>query len=147
MKNAPPSMKKFSIHFATGVVASPNFPGNYPNNLEKTETLLVDQDLVLLLQFTAFDIEYQSTCPWDHLTIKDGDGATLMNKTCGSCDSMQACDFLPASIKSSSNVVDLLFVTNGNGRKAGWSVSWIAVPPGQCHHSPNTGILEEASEI
>ena len=118
---------------ATGVVTSPNYPGNYPNNLEKTETIQVEQGLVLLLQFTAFDVSYQSTCPSDHLTITDGDGTTLMGKTCGSCPaSSLPCSFLPAAIRSRSNVVNFLFVSNSDNTKTGWSVSWIAVTPGEC---------------
>ena len=42
---------------ATGVVTSPNYPGNYPNNFEKIEMIKVEEGLMLKLQFTAFDIE------------------------------------------------------------------------------------------
>ena len=39
------------------MVTSPNYPGNYPNNLEKkTEIIQVELGLVISLQFTAFDI-------------------------------------------------------------------------------------------
>ena len=83
----------------------------------------MEQGLVLLLQFTAFDIEYDPACIWDHLTITDGNGTTLMEKSCGST--------LPADIASRSNVVNLAFSTNGWNEKTGWSVSWIAVTPGE----------------
>ena len=108
--------------FATGVSTSPNYPGNYPSNLEKTETILVEQGLILSLQFTAFDIESDSTCRYDHLTITDGDGTTLMEKSCGST--------LPAAITSTSNMVNLVFNTDSITTKTGWSLSWSTVTPG-----------------
>ena len=126
------------ILFTTGEVTSPNYPNNYPNGLNKTQTIRVEKGLIISLQFTAFDIEaeydydydtyeydYDSLiCPFDHLTITDGDGTTLMEKSCGST--------LPANITSSSNIVKLLFTTDDWGTKTGWSVSWSAVTPGEC---------------
>ena len=111
---------------ATGNVTSPNYPGNYPNNLEKTDTIQVKKGLIISLQFTAFDIESYSTgvC-FDHLTITDGDGTTLMEKSCGTT--------LPADITSTSNIVKLVFSTDGyDAGSSGWSVSWSAVTPGEC---------------
>ena len=110
------------ILLATGEVTSPNYPDNYPNNLEKTDTIQVEQGLILSLQFTAFDVESHSTCDYDHLTITDGDGTTLMEKSCGST--------LPANITSTSNIVKLVFITNWRTTRAGWSVKWSAVTSG-----------------
>ena len=88
------------------------------------------------LQFTAFQIEaeydydyetyeydYESVnfC-YDHLTILDGDGTTLMEKSCGSS--------LPAAITSRTNSVTLIFSTDDSYAKTGWSVNWTAVTPG-----------------
>ena len=114
------------ILLATGEVTSPNYPDNYPNNLEKIETIQVEQGLILSLQFTAFDIESHSTCDYDHLTITDGDGTTLMEKSCGTT--------LPADITSTSNIVKLVFRTDGDVTRSGWSVSWSANTPGECQH-------------
>ena len=85
----------------------------------------VEQGLVISLEFIAFDIEYESTCSWDHLTIMDGDGTTLMEKSCNfNC-------MLPTTITSTSNVINLVFSTDWyDGGNSGWSVSWIAVTPG-----------------
>merc|ERR1719500_732127 len=105
-----------------GEVTSPNYPNNYPNGLLKTETIQVEEGLILSLQFTAFDIESHSTCAYDHLTITDGDGTTLMEKSCGSS--------LPATITSRTNSVTLIFTTDDSYAKTGWSVNWTAVTPG-----------------
>ena len=127
------------------MVTSPNYPGNYPNLLDRTETIQVAHGQILSLQLTAFDIEYGgTTCLKDQLTITDGDGATLMEKSCGSSSDGniviggQSIDSsLPAAIISTSNVVNLVFITDGDSRTGrtcctGWSVSWIAVTPGEC---------------
>ena len=82
----------------------------------------VEEGLILSLQFTAFDIESHSTCAYDHLTITDGDGTTLMEKSCGSS--------LPAAITSRTNSVTLIFSTDDSYAKTGWSVNWTAVTPG-----------------
>ena len=67
-----------------GVLTSPNYPGNYPNSVEKTETIQVENGLLVLMHFTEFDIEAQFdwdsevfdydfsssfTCPFDHLQL------------------------------------------------------------------------------
>ena len=119
---------------ATGVVTSPNYPDNYPNRLEKTETIQVEQGLIISLQFTAFDIESHSTCYFDHLTITDGDGTTLMEKSCGTT--------IPAAIRSTSNLVNLVFSTDRfDDGNSGWSVSWSTVTPGECQQQHLSGKL------
>ena len=109
--------------FATGVVTSANYPNNYPNNLERTEMIEVEQGLILSLTFSAFDIYLSGSCRRDHLTITDGDGTTLMEKSCGSS--------LPAAITSISNMIRLHFSTDDSGTSTGWNVSWTAVTTGE----------------
>ena len=101
---------------AEGVLSSPNYPGKYPNNHKKTKKIEGGNGTVLVLEFTAFDVEYHASCRFDYLKIRDGDGTTLMGKTCGSS--------LPNQITSKSNIVFLDFKTNGKGRRTGWSVYW-----------------------
>ena len=142
--------------FALGVITSPNHPGNYPNNLEKTETIQVEQGLIILLEFNAFDIDLSSylknpdydsndyhfnyydydspDCVWDYLTITDGNGTTLMEKSCGSSIYGDAVigheniySSLPPAIRSRSNTINLMFTTDVRGTRTGWSVSWRAV--------------------
>ena len=74
------------------------------------------------MQFTAFDVEYDSTCSDDHVTIKNGDGTTLMEKTCGSS--------LPAAVTSTSNIVEIYFHTDSGWSYSGWRLTWRAVTPG-----------------
>ena len=76
----------------------------------------------MALQFTAFDLEAHKTCSYDFLNMTDGDGTTLMGKTCG--------DSLPDNITSWSNVIKMVFRTDGSQQRSGWSLSWEALSPG-----------------
>ena len=106
--------------FSTGVVTSPdhpNHPGVYSHNLKKTQTIKVKQGLLVSLHFTRFTL-YDN----DYLSITDGDGTTLMGRTSGYTK--------PANITSRTNVLKLLFTTNEETTRTGWSVNWSAVTPG-----------------
>ena len=111
-----------------GGFSSPGYPGKYPDNLEKPDAVQVKQGLILELQFTAFEIE----CKYDHLTITDADGTTLMEKSCGS--------IMPANITSTTNIINVLFSSTSvqlylgdrrNDVTTGWKVNWRAVEPGE----------------
>ena len=115
----------------------------------------MEQGLLLLLQFTAFDIQFQddrsndvlTNCN-DHLTIMDGDGTTLMEKSCGPdingsilVGNKMSGSFLPVPVRSRSNIVNLMFSSDGTTKgRGGWSLSWSAVTPGNsmrstmCYH-------------
>jgi len=96
-----------------GVVTSPNYPRNYPNSLRKTETIRVEDGMVLTLQFTAFNTETS----YDKLTIRDENGKTLMESRSGTS--------LPPNIESRTNVY-LDFHTDQTTVSSGWSVNWYA---------------------
>ena len=83
----------------------------------------MEQGSIITLTFTAFEIEPDVNCLHDHLTIIDGYGTILMEKSCGSA--------LPTPITSKSNIVDLKFRTDGVAWKkfTGWIVNWAAIPP------------------
>ena len=78
--------------------------------------------MVVVLQFTSFDVEFNSVCKYDHLTITEGDGTTLMEKSCGTT--------LPTNMTSNSNMVSLFFKTDDRDAKKGWSVGWSALKAG-----------------
>ena len=120
---------------ATGNVASPNHPDNYPNNLDKTQTIEVASGKILRLEFTHFDVAtcYDiNTCPCDFVKIVDGDGATLMDKSCGhsSRDPSDSYYFLPPIITTRSNRVEIFFHTDASDTQPGWSLRWSAVTTG-----------------
>ena len=132
------------VLFPTGVVTSPGFPGKYPSDLNTRETIQVEEGLVVYLHFDAFEIQGSDNCKFDYLRIMDSDGTTLMDKKCGF--------ELPNDILSTSNIVNLEFVTNSYIANSGWNVRWSAVTPGECHqqyvwiildHFPNSSFLRK----
>jgi len=123
-----------------GVVTSPNHPGNYPNDLKQTETIQVEQGLTITLEFSDFQMQGSVNfvnfvqCRSDSLRITDGDGTTLMERSCGSTSDGNVViggqsigSSLPPAIKSRSNTINLVFTTGGSSTRSGWSVSWRAV--------------------
>ena len=139
-------MKKFSFSLEitfSGNVTSPNYPNNYPDRFEKTELVQVEQGMILSIEFVAFDIDFDPVlcdlnCNCDHLTITDGDGTTLMGKSCGSTSNSTAIfegrligSSLPPAIISRSNSISIVFKTGSLGSMSGWKVNWKAVAPGK----------------
>ena len=110
-------MKLLHYCLSTGVVTSPNYPCNYPKNLNRTTTITAKEGMVVELEFTAFNTE----SGYDTLAILDNDGTVLSNERSGDC--------LPPKMWSRTNVVHLQFVTNSGGTRTGWSASWASVAP------------------
>ena len=124
-----------------GEITSPNYPeSNYPNNLEKTETIQVKRGMVLRLEFTDFAVEWEPTCQYDYVRITDGDGTILMNNSCGfsSVDPSEPHFFLPTVMNSRTNSMSIFFRTNNVRTDPGWSLSWTEVVPGKKLHLHRT---------
>ena len=83
------------------------------------------------MQFLAFDLQPSSSgyC-LDSMTVIDGDGTILMEKTCGSINYVSDIGQGMAAIRSSSNTVKLYFSTDRDRTESGWSISWIAITEG-----------------
>ena len=116
-----------------GEITSPNYPeSNYPNNLEKTETIQVTRGMVLRLEFTDFAVEWEPTCQYDYVRITDGDGTILMNNSCGfsSVDPSEPHYFLPPVMDSRTNSMSVFLRTNNIRTDPGWRLSWTEVVPG-----------------
>ena len=113
-------------YFFAGVVKSPNYPRTYPNNLNKTDKVVVREGMILSIEFEAFDVHRYSSgpdpCTEDHLRIVDGDGTILLQKTCGTS--------LPTSFRSRSNLVNIFFFTDSSDATNGWKMKWSATTQG-----------------
>ena len=88
-------------HFTTphGILTSPSFPENYPDNADCYYTISQPTGTVILLNFLSMDTEKSSssdTC-YDYLEVRDGPSevSPLLGKLCGS--------EIPAPIISSQN--------------------------------------------
>ena len=129
---------------ATGVVTSPNHPDNYPDTLDKTQTIEVESGKRLRLEFTSFAVHACDipTCPCDFVKITDGDGTTLMDNSCGYSEyPSSSWYFLPPIITTRSNRVEIFFHTDGTVTSSGWSLSWSAVTPGECQQCNLVNLL------
>ena len=112
-------------------MTSPNYPDNYPNNLERTTIVHVERGKILRLEFTYFEVQYAGCS--DYVKITDGDGTTLMDEICGfsAVHPSVVSYFMPPIITTRSNTMEILFHTNDRqDERAGWSLSWSAVTPG-----------------
>ena len=109
-----------------------------------TEQIEVENGKILRMEFTYFAVQIcrsDYSCQCDYVRITDGDGTTLMDNSCGysSRDPSDSYYFLPPTITSRSNRVDVLFHTyddNDYGSRSGWNLSWVAMTPGECQQHP-----------
>ena len=86
---------------------------------------------MLLLQFTYFAIMvcHGEVC-CDHISVTDGHNSSLMSEACGFSSQAQIDHNLLQVMRSTSNIVNIFFSTDGSHSHAGWSLSWSAVTPG-----------------
>ena len=100
----------------TGTFTSPGYPSNYPDSKNCLITITVATGKVINLQFTAFELEADSSCSYDYVEIKDGDKT---KKYCGAS--------IPAPYMSKGNVLEVTFKSDVVITKKGFSASFTAM--------------------
>ena len=70
------------------------------------------------------DIEYHSSCRYDYVMARDGDGTVLMKKKCGLLPS-------PVVFTSRTNKVEVIFHSDGSINQSGFQLSWKEVDQNQ----------------
>ena len=82
-----------------GIITSPSYPNNYPDNADCIYSISQPTGTVILLNFFSMDIgtKWDGTCNNDYLEIRDGSSAhsPFLKKLCG--------NEIPSSIQSSQN--------------------------------------------
>ena len=113
-----------------GVITSPNYPANYPHNIDKREHITAVTGKILRLEFTEFEV----WCTDDFVKITDGDGTTLMDNSCGNSDFDPSSSyyFQPPIITSFTNTVEIYFHTDDDYAQPGWSLGWTTLAAGGC---------------
>ena len=101
------------------LVTSPGYPSNYPDNQDKTFPIKVAAGQVIEILFTDFNLEPHASCEYDHVTVLDGDGSTLLAKTCGTNK--------PGKITSKTNVANIKFKSDTSVNNKGFRAEWKAV--------------------
>ena len=67
----------------SGVLTSPNFPDNYPNDLDKIDMIAVAPGKRIDIVFTNFTVQPHPSCRHDQVSISDQDGTELLGISCG----------------------------------------------------------------
>ena len=98
----------------SGVMTSPNFPSNYPNDLHQRKTIEVAKGNVVNIRFTDFSLESPDRV--DYVELTDGDGTSL-----GHFASLQQ---LEGVITSNTETLHVLFHTDGSVTERGWRLEW-----------------------
>uniref|UniRef100_A0A4W4F6Q8 Cubilin n=1 Tax=Electrophorus electricus TaxID=8005 RepID=A0A4W4F6Q8_ELEEL len=104
-----------------GYITSPNYPSNYPQNIDCVWIILVPSGESVQLDFEDFFIEPNTGCYYDYLEVRDGasSNADLVAKLCG--------DMRPSTQHSRGSAMYLRFRTDHSithkGFKAKYSIA------------------------
>ncbi|XP_078660107.1 ovochymase-like [Branchiostoma floridae x Branchiostoma belcheri] len=98
---------------------------NYANNQDCTWKITVSTGKYVMLAFTQFDVEQDSTCGYDYVRVYDGHSthSPVLGTFCGSS--------LPSNVVASSNIMTVRFVSDSSITETGFAATYSAVdtPP------------------
>ncbi|KAI4871253.1 hypothetical protein NFI96_019773 [Prochilodus magdalenae] len=102
----------------SGEIHSPEYPNNYPNNVDCSWIITVEIGHRVFFNFTDLDIESHSSCQWDHVNIYDGPGESspLLAKVCGFT--------IPSPIFSTQNVIYVRFRSDVSNSHRGFQAQF-----------------------
>merc|ERR1719209_297759 len=115
----------------SGHLASPNYPhDDYPNHYDSVQRIRVPEGNTIWIRFTDFVCERE----YDTVTITDKDG-TRLGLFDGKHDSDD--DWRTKEIVSNSDMVEVLFHSDGSANRKGWRLNWGMVG----ESGPKSGVL------
>uniref|UniRef100_H3AEQ5 Metalloendopeptidase n=1 Tax=Latimeria chalumnae TaxID=7897 RepID=H3AEQ5_LATCH len=102
----------------TGNISSPNYPYEYPANIECTWIIVAPIRHEVSLHVTSFEVEEAPDCQSDHFLIRDGGnvGSPLKGRYCGQMN-------IP-SLRSTGNSVMLQFYSDESIQLSGFLASY-----------------------
>ncbi|KAL3285248.1 hypothetical protein HHI36_019358 [Cryptolaemus montrouzieri] len=117
-----------TVNGTAGTLQSPNFPGNYYNNLDFSIKIMGPKRTRLVLKFDRIDVEAQMECLYDYIELKSIGVNNNTARLCGSHDvDMNRFDYV-----SETNEVMLRFRSDYSISGAGFSLKWYAVDVSFC---------------
>ncbi|KAG8443219.1 hypothetical protein GDO86_011865 [Hymenochirus boettgeri] len=108
-----------TFNATSGTLRSPTLSfTNYHNNMNCTYHITVQENKIIELKFNVLDLEPSSSCLFDYVAVYDGSdvNSQLLGKYCG--------NVLPPVLRSSTNNLFLVFVTDSLGTARGWRASY-----------------------
>uniref|UniRef100_A0A8C1I6Q0 Cubilin (intrinsic factor-cobalamin receptor) n=1 Tax=Cyprinus carpio TaxID=7962 RepID=A0A8C1I6Q0_CYPCA len=101
-----------------GEIHSPQYPSNYPDNVDCSWVITVDVGHRVFFNFTDLDLESQSSCSFDYVAIHDGhhESSPLLGKFCGVSR--------PSPITSTRNVIYVRFRSDHSQNRKGFSAQF-----------------------
>ncbi|KAJ8915775.1 hypothetical protein NQ315_004587, partial [Exocentrus adspersus] len=134
----PQELVKPSINFnrtfngTEGKVSSPNYPGNYYNNLNFSIKITGPDRTRLVIQFDKIDIEFQADCLYDYIEIKSiyKQGKHLNDKVrwCGAHET----EIYRFNFVSETNQAEIFFHSDYSITGNGFSLTWYAADVSTC---------------
>ena len=100
----------------SGVLMSPNYPEEYPYDLDLVQRIQVPEGNTIWIQFTDFTCEPR----YDTVTVTDRDGTRL-----GLFDGQKdSADDWQTKIISNTDAVEVRFQTDDGANYEGWRLEW-----------------------
>ncbi|XP_064334727.1 procollagen C-endopeptidase enhancer 1 isoform X1 [Camelus dromedarius] len=117
---------------AQGTLTTPNWPeSDYPPGISCSWHIIAPPDQVISLTFGKFDLEPDSYCRYDSVSVFNGavsDDAKRLGKFCG--------DTAPGPISSEGNELLVQFVSDLSVTADGFSASYRTLPRGATEEGP-----------
>ncbi|XP_047635655.1 procollagen C-endopeptidase enhancer 1 isoform X1 [Phacochoerus africanus] len=125
---------------AQGTLTTPNWPeSDYPPGISCSWHIIAPPDQVISLTFGKFDLEPDSYCRYDSVSVFNGavsDDAKRLGKFCG--------DKAPGPISSEGNELLVQFVSDLSVTADGFSASYRTLPRGATEKAPAQSPGEDA---
>ncbi|XP_026057290.1 cubilin-like [Carassius auratus] len=101
-----------------GEIHSPQYPSNYPDNVDCSWVITVDVGHRVFFNFTDLDLESHTSCIFDYVAIHDGhhESSPLLGKFCGASR--------PSPITSTRNVIYVRFRSDHSQNRKGFSAQF-----------------------
>lgn len=109
---------KHEIDAPHGTISSPNYPNNYPKEIDCVWRFRTTPGHRVVLKFSTFEIEDDQECAYDYVTIYDGDTADsfTLGLLCGSR--------IPYPITASTNDLFMAFKSDDNVQRKGFTAAF-----------------------
>merc|ERR1712083_62875 len=92
------------------------------SNQDKTYDISVAAGKTIKMTFAAFSLENAYRCGWDYLMIVDGNGNTVLDKSCGS-----TMPYTGMTVTSQTNKAKVIFHSDYSVTSSGFKIDWVAV--------------------